>query len=356
MQYMDVKNLQNRQTSNEEKPNNTSKKGWFIAVPAALVILAIVLVVVFNKNVQAFFNPVSIVANASNSTQLKETDGRTNILLLGSDKRSIGTVTSQLTDTIIVASIENLSGDVNIISVPRDLWVESTQGDHTKINALYTYGGADEVSATLEKVLGIPIHYYAVVNFDLFEEVVNTLGGVDVNVANTFDDYQYPVEGKENAPDNERYQHIHFNAGLQKMDGATALKFVRSRHGNNNEGTDFARAERQQKVILAIKDKMFSLNTILNPTKIKELYDSYSKNVDTNIGLADLQGFYTFSQQVNFKNVKSIVLDDRSSADDGGLLYAPEDTSLYGGAYVLIPRAGDYTQIHAYVQKYIFGK
>jgi polyisoprenyl-teichoic acid--peptidoglycan teichoic acid transferase len=175
-------------------------------------------------------------------------------------------------------------------------------------------------------------------------------------VDNSFDDYTYPIEGKENAPENERYETLHFTAGPTQMDGKLALKFVRSRHGNNNEGTDFARAKRQQKVMLAVKDKAMSAQTLLNPSKLSDLYDAYSKNVDTDIDFGTAQGFYLLSQKVDFAKIKSIVLDDRSSSEQGGLLYSPTDTSLYGGAYVLIPRAGDYSQLHAYVQRYIFGE
>jgi LCP family protein required for cell wall assembly len=205
-------------------------------------------------------------------------------------------------------------------------------------------------------VLGIPVHYYAVVNFSLFKDAIDTLGGIDVNVDRDFIDYQYPVEGKEDAPLNERYQTVEFKAGPQTMDGETALKYVRSRKGNNGEGTDFARSERQQKVIEAIKKKALSTQTLINPVKLKQLYDLYSKEVDTNVSLNDVQSFYLLSQQVDFDKIISVVLDDRSAADEGGLLYSPVDDKLYGGAYVLIPKAGDFSQIHAYVQRYLFSQ
>jgi anionic cell wall polymer biosynthesis LytR-Cps2A-Psr (LCP) family protein len=165
------------------------------------------------------------------------------------------------------------------------------------------------------------------------------------------------VEGKEDAPDSERYQTVHFSAGPQLMDGKTALKFVRSRHGDNGEDTDFARSKRQQKAIAAIKDKALSLRTILDINKVKNLYDIYSGNVTTDIDFATIQTFYLLSKQVDLSKVVSIVLDDRSDANEGGLLFAPEDRTLYGEGkpYVLVPKTGDYSQIHAFVQKYLFG-
>lgn len=97
------------------------------------------------------------------------------------------------------------------------------------------------------------------------------------------------------------------------------------------------------------------MQTLLDFNKIKSLYDAYANNVDTNIDLATIQSFYLLSKQVDLAKVISIVLDDRSGANEGGLLYAPEDRTLYNNAYVLIPQTGDYSQIHAFVQKYLFG-
>lgn len=359
MKYADInlKNSANRIDITVPQPRG---KNGVIAVLLVFTILGTI-GYLFKDKIKGWFDPISVVASV-NSAKLKETDGRTNILLLGSDKRSQGPVTSILTDTILVASIGKVDNDVVLISVPRDLWVQSPNGFHSKINAIYTVAennqkgnGPIELEKTLEEVLGIPIHYYALVTFDLFEQAIDILGGVSVNVDTAFTDYSYPIEGKENAPENERYETIHFEAGMQTMDGKTALKFVRSRHGDNNEDTDFARSKRQQKVIAAIKDKSLSLETLLDFNKIKNLYDTYSGNVDTDIDIATIQTFYLLSKQVDLSEVVSVVLDDRSDANEGGLLYAPEDKTLYGNLYVLIPQTGDYSQIHAFVQRYLFG-
>ncbi len=335
-------------------PQKTAKKKYMI-----LGVLGVFLAIgaLFAFKAGSIFNPVTIAGEIS-TAQLKETDGRINILVLGSDQRTKSKINEGafLTDTILVASIGTVEKNVVLMSLPRDLWVKTPSGYSTKINAAYAYGGADELTKVVEDVLGIPIHYYAVINFDLFEDTINSLGGVDVNVERTFTDYQYPIEGKENAPEAERYETITFKAGKQRMDGATALKFARSRKGTNGEDTDFARSKRQQLLIMAIKDKALSASTLIDIDKLTSLYKSYANNVDTNVDLASAQGFFFMSRQVQFDKVKSIVLDDRSTSDQGGLLYSPEDTSLYGGAYVLIPRAGNFSQMHAYVQRYLFGE
>ncbi len=355
---------------------NSEKKGKskILVLILGLGIIAGILITQKEK-LKNSFDPVSIAANIT-TTDLKETDGRTNVLILGYDKRSKGSEGSELTDTILVASIGKTDKDIVLISIPRDLWVKMPSGSSSKINAVYAYGGAEDLKKVLGDVLGIPIHYHVLVTFDLFKQAIDVLGGVDVNVENAFDDYEYPIEGSEanscgrtedqvkDMTEKEmslvqifpcRYQHVRFETGTQHMDGETALKYARSRHGNNNEGTDFARARRQQKVITAIKSKALSIQTLLNPGKLKELYDVYSNNIDTNIDLGTLQTFYGLSQQISFDKVVSVVLDDRSDADSGGLLYHPADPTPYGGQYVLVPQTGDYTQIHAFVQRYLFG-
>lgn len=359
MRYVDLgKTVEKHQNMKSSAPRKTAKKNGIFYVVVAVLILLPILGMTFSKGVRALFNPVSIVSNIT-APDLKETDGRTNILLLGLDRRAAMANQSVLTDTLLFVSIGRVENNVAMISLPRDLWVSvDGQGGeyYTKINAVYASEGIDDLVSVAEDVLGMPIHYYSIIDFNLFKDSINILGGVEVDVERAFDDFYYPVEGKENDPDlNARYETVHFNAGVQKMDGETALKYVRSRHGNNDEGTDFARSKRQQKVIMAIKDKALSLQTLINIGKLKELYDAYSSNVETNIAFDEIQSFYLLSQQINFNSVRSIVLDDRSGADEGGLLYHPSDTSLYGGAYVLVPMAQNYSQLHAYVQRYIFG-
>jgi len=359
MKYVNVKSTKSAERSAQNKVRANTRLRTLFSIGIVLT-LVFIFITRYGDKLKDIFDPVSIVASVA-ASDLKETDGRTNILILGSDKRANGngSVTSMLTDTIMVVSIGRVDQNVVIISIPRDLWIGEPY--YSKLNAIY-YTPINGVEKTnpgdlkkiIEETLGLPVHYYAVVDFKIFKDSIDAIGGVDVNVETGFDDFQYPIEGKENAPENERYQSLHFEEGLTHMDGDTALKFVRSRHGNNNEGTDFARSKRQQKLLLAVKDKALSLETLFNPIKLKELYTAYSSNVETDIDLGTIQGFYLLTKQTNFNAIKSFVLDDRSASSDGGLLYAPEDTSLYGGAYVLIPRAGDFSQIHAYVQKFIF--
>ena len=381
MRYLDLK--KKKAATPKSGKNGKKKFPWrYVAIFLVVFVLGTGALFVFSDRVRALFDPVSVVATV-NGVSLKETDGRTNVLLLGSDRRSTDDLdTPERADTILVASIGRLDNNVVLISVPRDLWVSHDVCGKCKINEVYAYAYYDSeynpeeaLQEAVSNVLGIPLHYYAVVNFDLFVDVIDTLGGVTVTVDKSFDDYNYPVAGKEadrcgrtveeleemgEVSDRVkypcRYKHIHFDAGEQTMDGETALQFVRSRKGTNGENTDFARSARQQKVIMAMKKKAMSLETLVNPKKLAELYSVYKDSVSTNIEFGTIQEFYALSQKVDFGSIRTIVLDDRSMADDGGILYAPMDTSLYDDKYVLLPKSGNYSQVRAYVQKFLFGE
>ncbi|MBI4091528.1 LCP family protein [candidate division WWE3 bacterium] len=355
MRYVDLGavNTLNEKNKVEKKPGNWGRPLLFA--------LAVVFAVggykaVRREGYKALFNPVSIVTSFVSADDLSETDGRTNILLLGLDRRD-GVESGGLTDTMILFSLSRAGENAVMLSLPRDLWVSSYKSGGMKINEIYATDGRDATVKVVEDVAGVPVHYYAVIDFKAFTKAIEILGGVKVYVETSFEDERYPVEGMENAePEESRYKKVSFQAGLLEMDSETALIFARSRKGNNGEGTDFARGRRQQKVILAIRDKILSLETLSNPVKIKELYDTYNTYVDTNIGLAESQRLYEIGSGVEPGKIKSLVLNDRSPEEEGGLLYEPEDKSLYRGAYVLIPRAGDYSQIRAYVQKILFGE
>jgi LCP family protein required for cell wall assembly len=338
------------------------KKKLIISIICLIILPFLIFGYIFGFSNLNLFNPVKIASNLS-KPDLKSTDGKINILILGIDKRSEGdVVTSVLTDTILVASIGITDKNLTLISLPRDLWVTSKLGISGKINSIYAQYdpkaqkgiGPEGTKETVSRVLGIPIHYNVTINFQVFRKIIDTLGGVDVQIENTFTDYEYPIEGKENAPLDQRYETVTFTKGSEHMDGERALKYVRSRHAAGVEGTDFARSKRQQQVILAIKDKLLTAQTLIDLPKLKDLFDVYKNDVESNISGDDLVSFYSLYKNMNLKNFKRIVLDDRSSSEDGGLLVAPENTEPYGGAYVLIPRAGDYSQIQAYVKKYLF--
>ncbi len=339
------------------------KKKIFTKKRAVLLVMAVAIlfsVLRFPSFVRSILSPVSVFSQIINPQSLEQTDGRTNILALGVDRRSnAGFVSGVLTDTIMAVSFDAKKKEATIISIPRDLWVKMDDYTSGKINSAYAFGGVELTQSMVEKILGIPFHYFVVVDFGSFEEAVDVLGGIEVDVERTFDDYRYPIFGKEldecdGDPEHGcRYEHLHFDEGLQHMDGETALAFARSRYAEGPEGGDFARIARQQKVALAAKDKALSLQTLTNPGKLKELYELFSDSLETNIGFKEVERAFKLSRNFDNGQIKSYLISGAWN-DENALLYTPS-AELYGGAFVLIPKAGNYSEIHYFVQKLLFG-
>lgn len=306
--------------------------------------------------IHALLSPLSVFSKIGGGRALEETDGVTNILLLGLDKRDKNKGSNGvLTDTMIVISIKSKDKKAIMLSIPRDLWVRLGDNTYGKVNSAYGIGGIDLATETVSNVLGVEMHYWAVVDFNGFREAVDILGGIDVFVEKSFDDYRFPREGYEDVwPESERWEHIHYDEGWQLMDGETALKFARSRHALGSEGTDFARAKRQQKVLLAAKEKALSISTLVNPIKIKELMSTFGSSVSTNIGVSEAQAFYESALKIDSESIISKVID-RDSNEEAGFLYTPKDKEPYGGAWVVVPKAGDFSEIQIYVQKLLYG-
>lgn len=274
------------------------------------------------------------------------TKERLNILLLGMGGE--GHEGALLTDTIMVVSIKPDSGDVAMISIPRDLYISLDGKVYQKINSLHAYGevrksglGIDLVSQAVEKITGLPVDYYLRLDFVGFEKIIDTLGGVDVYVEQSFYDPQYPGP-------NYGYQTVSFKKGENHMNGDQALKYVRSRHGivldgQGSESSDFARAKRQQKVLAATKDKAFSLKTILNPKKLSDILTVLGGHIKTNIKPEEIFPMIEMAYNLNIQNVAHAVIDDKES----GLLYAKITRQ---GAYVLLPKDKDFSSVHEFCQ------
>lgn len=286
-----------------------------------------------------FFKQLTTIAKGESELQGMEED-RINILLLGNG--GIGHDGPNLTDTIIVASLQPSTKKISMISIPRDLLVEIPDYGWWKINNANHFGetklnnqGGQLASQVVSNIIGQPIHYFIRVDFAGFEQLIDDLGGVKIDVENSFIDYQYPTF-------NYKYQVVSFQEGTQTMDGETALKYVRSRHGNNGEGSDFARSKRQQKLLEAVKDRVLSYKTFLNPSKINKILKNLNEHVSTNLELNEISELAKLVRDADTQNIITQVLDD--SAD--GYLYS----SIVNEAYVLIPKGNDYSAIQFMAQ------
>lgn len=297
----------------------------------------------------SLFTQIKHLILAENKKLKGENDDRTNILLLGMGGE--GHQGALLTDTIIVASLKYNDGDnpeVALISIPRDMAVPlESSNNNVRINSIYSYGemnnegsGGKTISEYINRVTGLPIHYYVRIDFDGFKQVVDSLGGIEVDVKNSFYDPEYPTE-------NFGYQTISFEKGLTTMDGDLALKYARSRHGivtdgNESEGSDFSRAKRQQQILAAVKDKAFSVSTVVNPKKINEILDALGDHTRMDLELWEILKFADIAKNIQNDKIINKVIDQES-----GLL---TPTRGRNNAYLLTPKNNDFSEIKAVCQ------
>lgn len=305
---------------------------------------------------------------------LRKTDDHINILLLG-----IGGGNHDgplLTDTIIYASIDPKTNTITLVSLPRDLWIPEFKA---KINTAYSTGESKQkdggfilAKAIVEKILNQPVDYAIRIDFNGFVRAIDMVGGLDIPIARSFEDFEYPISGKEvdtcgySGEEFEkratassfleafpcRYEHISFQKGIEHMSGERALRFVRSRHSNGVEGTDFARSERQEKVIEAFKNKLFSIGTFLNPTRILSLYDIFKDSIHTDIVQQEYDDFIKLAQKMKKATIKSVVFYYTNEPEkESGFLINPPVGVAYNNQWVVIPRlgAGVYTEMQDYV-------
>lgn len=339
----------------------------------------------------SFFSTIKHLVTSDDKSLDGEDSDRVNFLLMGIGGE--GHDGPQLTDTIIFTSYRPSDGSVAMMSLPRDMTVPIPDYGYRKVNHANAYGEMEETgsgpvlaSQVIGEVIDQDIHYYLRVDFNGFAEFIDAIGGVDVYVDNSFTDPNYPSHGKaydtcgytkpnentaieqeepselaqilaidteeqgileealleENTPEvvpnySCRYETLTFFEGWTHMDGQTALKFARSRHGNNGEGSDFARSARQQKIILAAKDKVLSASTFLNPSRISKMLEALQDNIATNLDVWEIVRLATELKDVSASEITHHVIDASNSS--------PLYSTVLNGAYVLLPKNDDWSPI-----------
>ncbi|MFA5792604.1 MAG: LCP family protein [Candidatus Gracilibacteria bacterium] len=282
-----------------------------------------------------------------------ETDayGHTNILLIGVGGE--GHDGANLTDTMIVASIDSADDTVSMLSIPRDIYVENEKvGWGTRINGIYEYvldqnddpiEAEAELEKEIEKILKVDIHYYAKIDFKGFTEIVDAMDGITVDVKDSIADLSYPADDGSAT----FYEPFYLSAGAQILDGETALKYARSRHTTS----DFDRASRQQQVLSAIKEKALSLGMLSSPSKIKDLYFAIANNFQTNLSLSEILALAGEAKDIDLEGINSAVLNDLAY-EMAGFLYTPPREE--GDPFYLKPYAGDFSEVQTFAQLFFY--
>ncbi len=233
----------------------------------------------------------------------------------------------------MVASIDPVNKKLALLSIPRDLRVPLPGGGSGKINSAHALAekaesgtGPQALKDTVSEVLDLPLHYYIRVDFAGFEQAIDALGGVTIDVPKALNDPLFPDEQLEG------YDPFSVKAGVQTMDGETALKYARSRETTS----DFDRAARQQLILLATRDKLMSANTLTNPQRIGELIGIVGDHVRMDLSLTDLQHLAELVQAIDGSQVVTKVLDNGPT---GPL------KSISDGGYYLVPKTGNFSEI-----------
>lgn len=328
-----------------KKPSlNLKDKKWI-----KLTVIAIVLIPLLLFAAKGFFTAAKdtigkTIIKTVGSKVLKDSQGYTNILALGIGGE--GHEAKELTDTILIVSINQKTDNVIMTSLPRDLYIRHELIGGSRINTAFQTAkykeqsedaGFNTIMDIAEGVTGIEMHYYAMIDFNGFESIVDAIGGVDIDVEETIYDPYYPNE-------NYGYETFSLGKGLQSMDGATALKYVRSRKTTS----DFDRSRRQQKLLFAIKEKALQLKILTSKSKMTNLLNAIKEHHTTNMTFREMVTMSEVAIDLDKSNFVSLVIHDDPNAK-GGFLYTPP-RSQFGDAFVLLSADGDYSQIHTFVE------
>lgn len=295
-------------------------RGWKIFL-FLIFIIAVILGALFFKGVKSF----SIISTGE-SLFSPTKDARWDILILGNrgDNAKSGGI---LTDSIMILSYKRKTGEVALLSIPRDLWVDIPNYGKQRINFAYgagkaeapPYGGLRLAKEVVGEVTGIDLDSVVVVDTEALKEIVDILGGLEI-----YEDRYFSLQFYHN------YVTIH--PGLNYLSGDEVLAYA----GSRAVDSDFGRMKRQQKVILAIKDKVLSLGLLTRPDKIWNILNGLENHLKTDIPLPQLKELIQLASTLEIQDIKQVVFDTSN------YLYS---THTSAGAYILLPKAGDFSEI-----------
>ncbi len=321
---------------------------------ALLVVVSLILLVTAASVLPRVFSfqldVTSIVAKLIPAPAITAEEEKNGINLLILWRGGLENDAPDLTDSIILAHY-GAGDDVSFttISIPRDLYIKSSELGHVKINEVYstTKRIHDEETAfkaimdVVSEITGQEINYYFMMDFNGFKSLVDHIGGVEIDVPERLYDNEYPTK-------NWWYTIVDIPVGLQHFDGDKALKYARSRHTTS----DFDRSRRQQLVIEAIREKLLTANILTSPKKLEWIYNVIMDSIKTNMTLGHLIQLGKKAKSLDKKNIHGFALDNSCYealrlCHPGGLLYTP-DRELFWGASVLLPKKATPSNINAY--------
>lgn len=296
------------------------------------------------------------------TTRLKgENRGRVNILLAGNSADDPGHGGANLTDSIMLISIDTRHHKAFMLSIPRDLWVDVPGSGYQKINQAYVdgqtggfnergypKGGMGQLEQVVSKDFNVPIDYYALIDYSALRDAVNAVGGITINIQSNdprgiYDPDTDWVTGGPLVP--------HLSNGPHHLNGEQALDLARARgdaYGSYGfDASDFDRTQHQREMLVALKEKAVSVGVLSNPAKLTKLFDAVGSNVKTDFKLPEVHRLYDLTKDIKGNNVKSLSLNNADGKDLLSSYAAPN------GESALIPAAGmdNYYDIQAFLNR-----
>lgn len=316
-----------------------------VVTALSLVIAAITIKYIQTVSQAAALSPIQLEQTIRTGLQtiVPTNDGKYNVLLLGTDALSNRDESHPLTDTIMVLSLQLQSGKITTFSFPRDLYIAS---EGAKINALYDLGTQKDLSnptslirSTVEDISGLPMHRTVVIDIQVLGNLIDAIGGIDVNIERSFVDNQFPrmdVDVKTVHDPKKLYETVAFTAGTEHMTGNRALQYIRSRHSLDPiEGSDDARVRRQQVLIAALIKKFEDPTIVLHPQYIGTLLHIYNTTFESQIPMSE---GIAIAKQLSKNGAQPTLVTYQVSivpTQKDGLLYHPN--TFPTGAWVYLP-------------------
>lgn len=376
--YYQPKSWSYQHTSNQpkKKDRRTAKQAILKRLALSLTIVLTIIIAwlgwiswTFLDHTTGFFGgtPLGNANKLLTPTALKGEDrGHVNILIVGNSVDDPGHSGADLTDSIMLLSIDPSNHKGILLSIPRDLYVDVPGVGHQKINAAYHWGNVQKFQGPfypsggiglLEKVvsdnLGIPIDYFMLVNYSALRNIVNVVGGIDIKINSSdprglFDPNISPVD---EGP-------LKLSNGWHHLDGQTALNLARARGdpANNGQvaygfaGSDFTRTEHQRQIFAALEPKLFSSKVLFNPHKVEQILDALDGNLKTDLQINEARRIAQFFKDTSMQNIKSAALSDNN-------VQHLQSYTTYDGQAALIPAAGldNFASIKHYITKLLSG-
>ena len=346
-------------TPKQPKRRRNRRVGCGVGCLVVLLLLIIVggLLINVSQHVLAFGSAISNQTPLSTQSGYLNTSARTNLLVMGYG--GSGHDGAFLTDSMLVVSMLPQSHHTSLISVPRDLWVQypPNSGQYTKINSVYEFAsnskansivGGNAAAQKISLVTGLNVQYWLTINFAGFKEFIDSIGGVDVYVPDSFNAC-YPRN--DDAAVDPGWIKVQFNKGMQHMDGKTAIEYARAREPlsvcnmgqsqNLAELTDFGRSARQQIIVKGVLSKIKQMSTW---PKMYAALNALQKTIYTNMSLADLAAF-AMKMNLNDPKAAHIGLSNQNVL---------QDSQSSDGQYILQPQNGDWSLIPKYIQQHLY--